>query len=96
VGFADGAIVVYDLVVEGARRSAARAPAAPNDIELAVAAEQRFRAPGVARVLVEENGVARVSVQGEMVSVVAIAPGEASLVVVDGAGAKTTWQIRVR
>jgi hypothetical protein len=95
VAFADGATVVYDLVVDGARRPAVRA-AGPNDIELAVAGERRFRAPGVARVLVEENGVARVAVQGETVSVVALAPGEASLVVVDGAGARTSWQIRVR
>jgi hypothetical protein len=50
----------------------------------------------VARVLVEENGIARVSVQGETVSVIALGRGDASLVTVDGAGARTTWQIRVR
>ncbi len=95
VAFGDGATVTYDVTVEGARKPVARA-LAPNEIELTVAQERRFRAPGVARVLLEENGVARASVQGEMVSVVALAPGQASLVVVDGAGAKTTWQVRVR
>jgi hypothetical protein len=95
LAFADGATVAYDVAVEGARRSATRA-AAPNEIELSVARERRFRAPGVARVLLEENGVARVTVDGETISVVGLAPGHASLVVVDGAGAKTTWQIRVR
>jgi len=93
--FADGATVAYDVAVEGAHRPAARA-ARPNEIELSVGQERRFRSPGVARVLVEENGVARVSVDGESISVVALAPGQASLVVVDGAGAKTAWQIRVR
>ncbi len=93
--FADGATVVYDVAVEGARRQAARA-AGPNDLELSVGQVRRFRSPGVARVLVEENGVARVSVEGENISVVALVPGQASLVVVGAAGAKTSWQIRVR
>jgi Pilus formation protein N terminal region len=95
VAFADGASVVYDVAVEGARRPAAR-PAGANDLDVAVAEERSFRAPGVERVLVEENGVARVSVRGETVSVVGLAPGQASLVVVHTAGEKTTWQIRVR
>jgi hypothetical protein len=93
--FADGASVVYDLAVDGARRPAAR-PAGPNDLDLAIAEERSFRAPGVERVLVEENGVARVSVHGEIVSVVGLSPGRASLVVVSAAGQKTAWQIRVR
>ena len=95
VTFSDGATVAYEVTVEAARRAPARA-ATPNEIDLGVGAERRFRAPGVARVLVEENGVARVSVDGETVSVVGLAPGQASLVLVDGAGAKTGWQIRVR
>jgi hypothetical protein len=95
IAFADGATLAYDVTVEAARRPVARAPV-PSEIQLAVAAERRFRAPGVARVLLEENGVARVQVEGETVSVVALAPGEASLVVVDAAGARTSWQIRVR
>jgi hypothetical protein len=96
VAFADGGTVSYEVAVEGARRPAAARSPAPNQLELAVAEERRFRAPGVARVLLEENGVARVQVEGETVSVVAITPGEASLVIADGAGARTTWRIRVR
>ena len=100
IAFADGATVSYDVAVDAARRPAAPAVAppapAPNELALAVGEERRLRAPGVARVLVEENGVARVAVRGEIVSVVGAASGDASLVIVDGAGAKTTWQIRVR
>jgi hypothetical protein len=68
----------------------------PGEIALQAGEERRLRAPGVARVLLEENGVARVRVEGETVSVVAVAPGATSLVLVDGAGARTTWSIRVR
>jgi hypothetical protein len=99
IAFADGATVTYDVTVEGVRRPAARTPAAapgPNELALAVGEEGRFRSPGLSRVLLEENGVARVTVQGETVSVIALARGDASLVVVDGAGAKRAWQIRVR
>jgi hypothetical protein len=98
IAFGDGATVTYDVSVEAARRPATRAPAAPgpNELALAPGEERRFRAPGVARVLLEENGVARVSVQGETVSVAALGRGDASLVVVDGAGTRTPWQIRVR
>jgi hypothetical protein len=95
VTFADGAVATYDVAVAAARRAEARAAGA-NDIDLGVAQERRFRAPGAARVLVEENGVARVAVEGETVSVVGLRPGQASLVVVDGGGAKTTFQVRVR
>jgi hypothetical protein len=94
VTFADGAVAAYDVSVAPARRPEPLSAGA-NEIALAVAQERRFRAPGAARVLLEENGVARMSVEGETVSVVGLRPGQASLVVVDGAGAKTTWQIRV-
>lgn len=98
IGFADGAAVTYDVTVEAARRPA-RAPAAapgPGELHLAVGEERRLRVPGVARVLVEENGVARVAAQGETVVVTALARGDAAVVLVDGAGARTTWQVRVR
>lgn len=97
--FADGATVAYDVAVDATRRPAPAATpraAASNELALAVGEERRFRAPGAERLLLEENGVARVSAQGELVSVVGVATGDSSLVVVDGAGAKTTWQIRVR
>jgi hypothetical protein len=93
VVFADGAVAAYDVSVAAARRTDARA--AGNEIDLAVAQERRIRAPGAARVLIEENGVARMAVEGDTVSVVGLRPGLSSLVVVDAAGAKTTWQIRV-
>jgi hypothetical protein len=97
VVFADGASVVYDLAVDAARRPAPVARGAgENELDLGVAQERSFHAAGVDRVLVEENGVAKVSVRGETVSVVGLAPGQASLVVVQAAGKKTTWQIRVR
>lgn len=94
VTFADGAIASYDVAVAPARRGEVRAAAA-NELEVGVGQERRFRSPGTARVLLEENGVARVSAQGETVTVVGLRPGNASLVLVDGAGAKTTWSIRV-
>ena len=52
--------------------------------------------PAAAGTPLPENGVARVLVEGEAVSVVALAQGRSSLVLVDTAGAKTTWQIQVR
>jgi hypothetical protein len=94
--FADGAVAAYDVAVEGARRTEAARAAGANDIVVAVAQEHHFRAPGAARVLLEENGVARVSVQGETVSVVGLRPGQSSLVVVYGGGGKTTYLIRVQ
>jgi hypothetical protein len=94
VVFADGAVTAFDVTVAAARRPEARLAGA-NELDVAVAQERRFRAPGAARVLLEENGVARMTVEGETVSVVGLRPGLTSLVVVDGAGAKTTWQIRV-
>lgn len=96
IAFEDGATVVYDVAVEAARRPAAAAPGAPGQIALQVGEERRLRAPGVARVLLEENGVARVRVDGESVAVVGVSQGATSLVLVDGAGARTTWAIRVR
>jgi hypothetical protein len=95
VAFADGATISYEVQVDGAKRPAARATG-PNELELGVAEERRFRAPGIERLLVEENGVARVAAEGETVSVVGVAPGAASLVVVGAGGAKTVWHIRVR
>ncbi len=96
IAFEDGATVVYEVTVEAARRPAAAAAEAPGQIALQVGEERRLRAPGVARVLLEENGVARVRVDGESVSLVGVSPGATSLVLVDGAGARTTWAIRVR
>ncbi len=95
VTFVDGAKVVYEITVDAARHAAVRA-AGPSELEVGAGEERRFRAPGVVRVLVEENGVARVEVAGETVSVAGLARGQASLVLVDAAGGKTSWLIRVR
>ncbi|HEX9049001.1 MAG TPA: pilus assembly protein N-terminal domain-containing protein [Anaeromyxobacter sp.] len=93
IAFEDGATVVYEVAVAPAAR---RAGAGEGAISLAVGEERRFRAPGVARVLVEENGVARVRVEGETVTVSGIAPGTTSVVLVDASGARTTRAIAVR
>jgi len=96
IAFDDGAIAVYDVAVEAARRPAAAVPGGPGELALQVGEERRLRVPGVARVLLEENGVARVKVDGESVAVVGVSVGATSLVLVDGAGVRTTWAIRVR
>lgn len=96
VSFADGATIVYDVTVEGARRPAPAAPGGPAELSLQLGEERRLAAPGLARVLLEESGVARVRADGEMVVVVGVSPGTASLVLVDRAGARTTWTVRVR
>ncbi len=97
IAFEDGAtVVVYDVSVDRARRPTATGGGGPGEIALQLGEERRVRAPGVARVLLEENGVARVRVDGETVSVVAVSPGTTSLVLVDGSGSRTTWLVRVR
>lgn len=97
VAFEDGAAVTYDVSVAGARRAAAAAPTAgAREIDVAVGARRRVAAPGVARAFVEENGVARVVVDGRDVVIDGLAPGTASLVLVDEAGARTSWTVRVR
>jgi hypothetical protein len=96
IAFEDGATVSYDVTVSVARRPAAAAGSAPGTIALSVGEERRFRSPGAARVLVEENGVARVRVEGETLTVTAVSPGTTSIVLVDGAGVRTTWSVTVR
>ncbi len=95
VTFEDGATITLDVTVEPARRAAAR-PSAPDEIEVRLGEERRIPAPGVARVLVEENGVARARVEGHAVFVTGVAPGSAAVVVVDASGRRITWTVRVR
>jgi hypothetical protein len=95
VAFEDGATVSYDVTVSPARRAPGPA-GGPGTIALGVGEERRLRAPGVARVLVEENGVARVRADGEAVTVTGVAPGTTSVVLLDAAGGRTTWTIAVR
>jgi hypothetical protein len=96
VTFEDGATAAYDVSVDAARQPAARAAPAPGAIDLAVGEERRLSAPGLARVLLEENGIARVRALDGAVAVLGVSPGSASLVVVDAGGARTTFSIRVR
>jgi hypothetical protein len=97
IAFGDGAAVVYDVTVSSSRRAAATAGApGPGEVVLAVGEERRVQAPGADRVFLEENGVARARVEGGAVRVTALAPGSATLVVVDAAGGRTTYSIRVR
>jgi len=93
VGFEDGAVVALDVTLAAATRPAATAP---GEVEVVVGAERRVPAAGVARVLVEENGVARVRADGQAVWITGVSPGTASLLLVDEGGARTTWTIRVR
>ncbi len=95
IAFEDGATVVYDVAVEAARRQAARAPAA-NEVELRVGEERRVRVRGIAQAFLDDNGVARARVEGDAVALLGLSAGATSLVVVDSAGARTTFTVRVR
>jgi hypothetical protein len=93
VVFDDGAVAAFDVIVDASRPGAT---AAAHELRLAIGEERRVDAPGVARVLLEENGVARVRLDGGAVHVLGVSPGAASLVLVDGAGGRTSWSVRVR
>jgi hypothetical protein len=93
VVFDDGAVAAFDVIVDASRPGAT---AAAHELRLAIGEERRVDAPGVARVLLEENGVARVRLGGGAVHVLGVSPGAASLVLVDGAGGRTSWSVRVR
>jgi hypothetical protein len=95
VTFDDGAAVSYDVTVEAARRGPVAAVAAPGEIVLAVGQVRRLAAPGLASLLVEESGVVRVRAEGEAAVVTGVSPGTSSVVLVDGAGRRTTVPLRV-
>jgi hypothetical protein len=92
----DGAVAAYAVVVEALRRPAPAAlTAAPGALTLAVGETRRLSAPGLARLLVEEGGAVRALAEGAAVVITGLAAGRSSLVLVDGAGARTTVPIRV-
>lgn len=95
VTFADGASAAFDVTVEPLRRSEPK-PQAPDEIELEVGSERVVPASPGAQVLLEDNGVARALQDARGISVRGVAPGTASLVVVDPSGVRTTWKLRVR
>ena len=58
--------------------------------------ERTVAAPGLARVLFEERGVVKVRPEPEAVVLTATGAGRASVVLVDGAGKRTTLTVSVR
>jgi hypothetical protein len=95
VVFADGATATFDVAVEPLRRTVTR-PLAPDELELGIGQERTLPAPAGAQVLLEDNGVARAIQDGRGLRVQGVAPGDATLVVVEPSGARTTWKLRVR
>jgi hypothetical protein len=96
VTFDDGATATFEVAVAPLRGAPAAPPMAPGELWLGVGEARRVPAPGLARVLLEENGVARVRAEGDAVIVTGVAPGRSSVVLVDGAGTRTTVPLRVR
>jgi hypothetical protein len=94
VTFDDGAVVTFEVTVEAARPSAPEA--APGELLLLVGEERRVPAPGLARLLVEENGVVQARSEGASVVLVGVSPGRASVVLVDADGRRSTLAVRVR
>jgi len=96
VTFDDGATLAWDVTVVGPRKAGSAAPAGPGELELTVGEERRVAAPGLARVLFEESGVVKVRPEQEAVVLSATGAGRASVVLVDGAGKRTTLTVRVK
>jgi hypothetical protein len=96
VAFEDGASATFDVTVEAVRRAPGQPPPVPGELLLSVGEARRLPAPGLERVLVEENGVARVEAVPGAAVVTAVRPGRSSVVLIDGAGTRTTVPIRVR
>ena len=96
VGFDDGVTLTWDVTVVAPKKPGAAVVAGPGELELAMGEERRVAAPGLARVLFEESGVVRVRPEQEAVVLTATAAGRASVVLVDGAGQRTTLTVRVK
>jgi len=92
VALEGGATVAFEVKVAAAVR--APAPAA-RVVELRPGEERRLSTPGVTRVMLEDNGVARARGESDAVVVTAVAPGQASLLVVGERGEQAEWTIRV-
>lgn len=96
VTFDDGVTLGWDVTVVAPRKLGAAAVAGPGELELAVGEERRIAAPGLARVLFEESGVVKVRPEREAVMLTATGAGRASVVLVDGAGKRTTLTVKVK
>jgi hypothetical protein len=95
VTFDDGAMLAWDVTVVAPRKAAAPV-SAPGELVLSIGEERRVPAPGLARVLFEENGALRLRTEPEAVVLTATGAGRAEVVLVDGAGKRTTLAVRVR
>ncbi len=95
VTFEDGAMLTWDVTVVAPRKGSATA-AAPGELVLAIGEERRVAAPGLARILFEENGALKVRPEQEAVVLIATGAGRAEVVLVDAAGKRTTLAVRVR
>jgi Pilus formation protein N terminal region len=96
VTFDDGVTLAWDVTVVAPRKVGSAAVAGAGELELAVGEERKIAAPGLARVLFEESGVVKVRPEREAVVLTATGAGRASVVLVDGAGKRTTLTVRVK
>jgi hypothetical protein len=96
VVFDDGARLAWDVTVVAARRAGPAPVGGPVEIELAVGEERKVAAPGLVRALFEETGVVKVRPEAQAVVLIAVGVGRASVVLVDGAGQRTTLTVKVR
>jgi hypothetical protein len=95
VTFDDGAMLAWDVTVVAPRKATATA-ATPGELVLVIGEERRVPAPGLARILFEETGALKVRAEQEAVVLTAIGAGRAEVVLVDGAGKRTTLAVKVR
>jgi hypothetical protein len=93
--FDDGAVLAWDVTVVAPRKGSTPV-AAPGELVLAIGEERRLPAPGLARVLFEENGALKLRTEPEAVVLTATGAGRAEVVLVDAAGKRTTLAVRVK
>ncbi len=96
VAFEDGATLSWNVTVVAVQRAGAAAVAGPGEVELSVGEERRLASPGLARVLFEETGIIKVRPENEAVVLIGAGAGRASVVLVDGAGKRTTLTVKVK
>jgi len=94
--FDDGTTLAWEVTVVAPRAAGSIPAGAPGELELAVGEERTVAAPGLARVLFEERGVVKVRPEPEAVVLTATGAGRASVVLVDGAGKRTTLTVSVK
>jgi len=95
VFFDDGARLAWEVTVVAVRKASPAAAGGPGEVELAVGQELRVAAPGLARALFEETGVVKVRPEAQAVVLIGVGIGRASVVLVDGAGQRTTLTVKV-